>query len=99
AGCGGRPCVQPTYSFTSSDATIGDFVVPSGPGSRYPLLSSGGQTSHSATSGLFCAFNTGTTTVTVSTGLLSYSLPVTVGAGGGGAPPGARCTPRAGPGP
>ena len=35
---------------------------------------------------MFCAYNSGSTTVTVTTGLLSYSLPVTVQPGGVGAP-------------
>jgi hypothetical protein len=84
--CGTRPCVLPSYSFTSSDPTIGDFVQPSAPGSRFPRLDSKGQTTRSASSGLFCAFNTGTTTVSVTTGLVTYSLPVTVGEGGFGPP-------------
>jgi hypothetical protein len=76
AGCGSRPCVQPTYTFRSSDPTIGDFVTPSGPGSRFPQLDASGKPIPSATSGLFCAYNTGTTTISVTTGLLSYSVPV-----------------------
>lgn len=84
--CGGRPCIQPAYTFRSSDPTIGDFVVPSAAGSRFPQLSSDGKTTPSATSGLFCAFNTGSTNVTVTAGLLSYTVPVTVQDGGFGPP-------------
>src|SRR5262249_40010944 len=75
---GSQPCVQPTYTFTSSDPTIGTFVLPSGPGSRFPKLDSGGHPTPSATSGLFCAFNSGKTTVTVTVGLLTASTDVTV---------------------
>ncbi len=86
-GCsGGRPCVQPSYKFTSSEPAVGDFVVPSGAGSSFPALESKGHPIHSSTSGLFCAYNSGSTTVTISAGLLSYSLPVTVQPGGFGAP-------------
>jgi hypothetical protein len=83
-GCGS--CVPPSYSFTSSDPTIGDFVVPSGSGSPVPKLDTGGHPIHSSASGLFCAYNSGSTTVTITAGLLSYSLPVTVQPGGFGAP-------------
>ena len=72
--CGSRPCIQPTYRFTSSDPTIGAFVQPSGPGSPFPALNASGQPTDSSTSGLFCAFNTGTTTVSVTTGLLTSRL-------------------------
>jgi hypothetical protein len=82
----GVTCIQPDYSFTSSDPTIGDFVQPSGPGSRIPRTSSKGRTTASAASGLFCAFNSGTTTVSVTVGLLTASLPVTVRPGGFGRP-------------
>jgi hypothetical protein len=84
-GCGAT-CVPPTYRFTSSDPTIGDFVVPSGSGSRVPLLDVNGKTTASRTSGLFCGFNGGTTTISVTAGLLTYSLPVTVEPGGFGPP-------------
>jgi hypothetical protein len=79
------PCVPPSYSFTSSDPTVGQFVEASGPGSRLPRLEQG-HPIPSSTSGLFCAYNAGTTTVSVTAGLLSYSLPVTVAPGGFGYP-------------
>jgi photosystem II stability/assembly factor-like uncharacterized protein len=84
--CGARPCVQPSYTFTSSDPTIGAFVEPSGPGSPLPKLGAGGHPVPSSTSNLFCAYNAGTTIVSITTGLLSYSLPVTVKPGGFGSP-------------
>lgn len=94
--CGARPCVAPSYAFHSSDPTIGEFVVPSGPGSPLPKLSSSGNPIPSSTSGLFCAYNSGTTTISVTAGLLSYSLPVTVEPGGFGAPCGTVHPPGAG---
>jgi photosystem II stability/assembly factor-like uncharacterized protein len=84
--CGGDPCVQPSYAFRSSDPTIGDFVLPNAPGSQFPKLDAGGHPIGSSDSGLFCAYNSGSTTVSITAGLLSYSLPVTVKAGGFGAP-------------
>jgi hypothetical protein len=79
-------CIRPSYTFTSSDPVVGNFVVASGPGSPYPKLTADGKTTASSQSGLFCAFNSGTTTVTVTAGLMSASLPVTVNAGGFGPP-------------
>jgi photosystem II stability/assembly factor-like uncharacterized protein/murein DD-endopeptidase MepM/ murein hydrolase activator NlpD len=84
--CGTRPCVAPSYAFQSSDPTIGSFVVPSGPGSPLPKLGSTGHPIPSSSSGLFCAYNSGTTTISVTAGLLDYSLPVTVKPGGFGSP-------------
>jgi hypothetical protein len=81
-----RPCVQPSYAFTSSEPTIGDFVEPSAPGSPFPKLNSSGHPITSHTSGLFCAYNSGTTTVSITAGLLSYSQVVTVQPGGFGSP-------------
>ena len=63
--CGTRPCVQPSYAFTSSDPTIGDFVEPSGPGSPLPKLDANGHPIASSTSNLFCAYNAGTTVVSI----------------------------------
>jgi hypothetical protein len=84
SSCG--ECVSASYAFTSSDPTIGNFVEASGPGSPYPKLDGHGHPIPSAASGLFCAYNAGTTTVSITAGLLSYSLPVTVQPGGFGAP-------------
>ena len=79
-------CVPPSYAFTSSDPTIGDFVEASGPGSPLPKLDASGHPIRSSASGLFCAYNSGSTTITITAGLLSYSLPVTVQPGGFGSP-------------
>jgi hypothetical protein len=84
SSCSG--CITPSYSFTSSNPVVGNFVAASGAGSSYPTLTAGGETTPSAKSGLFCAFNAGTTTVTVTAGLMSASLPVTVTAGDIGPP-------------
>jgi hypothetical protein len=79
-------CIGPSYAFTSSDPVVGDFVVPSGPDSPFPKLDAHGKVTRSSTSGLFCAFNSGTTTVSVTSGMWTSSLPVTVRAGGFGPP-------------
>ncbi|HEY6888833.1 MAG TPA: hypothetical protein VI300_13665, partial [Solirubrobacter sp.] len=79
-------CVLPDYTFTSSDPTIGDFVLPSGLGSRLPELDNAGRPIAARSSGLFCAYNSGTTTVSVTVGSRRASLPVTVLAGGFGRP-------------
>jgi len=84
--CGTRPCVPPSYAFTSSEPTIGEFVEPSGPGSPLPKLNASKHPIPSSTSGLFCAYNSGSTTITVTAGLLSYSQVVTVQPGGFGSP-------------
>jgi photosystem II stability/assembly factor-like uncharacterized protein len=94
--CGKTPCVQPSYAFTSSEPTIGDFVEPSGPDSPLPKLDASGHPIPSSTSGLFCAYNAGTTTVSITAGLLSYSLPVTVQSGGFGSPCGTVYRPGVG---
>jgi hypothetical protein len=82
----GATCPPLSYSFTSSDPVVGNFVAPSSAGSNYPKLTAAGLTTPSSSSGLFCAFNQGTTTVTVTVGLMSTSLPVTVKPGGFGPP-------------
>jgi hypothetical protein len=79
-------CVSPSYSFTSSNTGVGNFVAPSGPGSPYPKLDSSGKPIPSSSSGLFCAFNAGQTTVSVTSGLLTDSLTVTVEPGQIGQP-------------
>jgi hypothetical protein len=78
--------VSPSYAFKSADPTIGDFVVPTGLGSPVPKLDATGHPIHSSSSGLFCGYNSGSTTVSITAGLLTYSLPVTVQAGGFGPP-------------
>jgi hypothetical protein len=94
--CGG--CVAPSYVFASSNPAIGDFVVPSGTGSSFPFIDPvTGHPDRSSTSGLFCAFNSGTTVISLTVGLLTYQLPVTVTAGGSGPPCGTVPNPNAPP--
>lgn len=83
AQCQGARCasaVFPEYSFSSSRPDIADFVAvdPGSPNPRQVLLNEKDEPIADASSGLLCAFNSGTTTVTVSTGGLSYSEKVTV---------------------
>jgi hypothetical protein len=83
--CHGSRCatgVFPEYTFTSSESDIADFVEqdPASPNPRNVLLINGHPVL-SNTSGLLCPFNAGTTTVTVTSGGLSYSEKVTVLAG------------------
>jgi hypothetical protein len=84
--CKGSGCahfVSPSYSFTSSDPEIGNFVErePNSTNPRAVLQGADGKPIPDSSSGLFCAFNAGTTTVTVTTGGLSYSEQVTVQGG------------------
>jgi hypothetical protein len=83
--CQGAGCATslfPEYTFSSSEPDIADFVS-SDPASLNPrnVLLVKGKPVLDSHSGLLCAFNAGTTTVTVSTGGLSYSQKVTVLAG------------------
>jgi hypothetical protein len=80
--CLGTNCSQfiaPAYAFTSSNPEVGQFVEqnPTSTNPRAALQVNGKPVTDPA-SGLFCAFNAGTTTVTLSTGGLSYSEQVTV---------------------
>ncbi|MBA3300556.1 MAG: hypothetical protein H0T15_01695, partial [Thermoleophilaceae bacterium] len=78
SGCGSR--INPDYDFTSSNPSIGDFVKqdPNSRNLRKPLQDRSGRVISDASSGLFCAFNPGTTTVSVRVGALAYSQVVTV---------------------
>lgn len=83
--CVGARCstgVFPEYSFVSSDPDIADFVAPD-PASTNPrnVLLVNSKPVLDPQSGLLCAFNAGTTTVTVSAGGYSYAQKVTVLAG------------------
>jgi hypothetical protein len=81
-GCAGR--IDPEVRFTSSDPDIADFVRldPRSTNPRKPYVDPGtDKPVPDATSGLLCAFNRGTTTVTVEAGGLAYSTQVTVRAG------------------
>ncbi|MGV1048311.1 MAG: hypothetical protein ACOYD4_07295 [Solirubrobacterales bacterium] len=80
--CQGSKCATgllPEYTFTSSQPDIADFVAPD-PASNNPrnVLLVRKKPLLDPHSGLLCAFNAGTTTVTVATGGLSYSQKVTV---------------------
>jgi hypothetical protein len=84
--CHGSGCghfIAPAYSFSSSRPDIGNFVEedPNNPNPRAVLQGSDGKPIPDSHSGLFCAFNAGTTTVTIQAGGLSYSEPVTIQAG------------------
>jgi hypothetical protein len=86
ANCRGTECANgllPEYEFTSSNPQVGEFVKPNlASGNQKAVeLGSNGKPIAESKSGLFCAFNPGTTIVTLRTGGLSYSLPVTVQAG------------------
>jgi hypothetical protein len=72
--------IEPEYTFTSSDPEVADFVEqdPNSTNLRKPLQDSSGHVIPDPHSGILCAFNAGTTTVTVSAGGLSYSTSVTV---------------------
>jgi hypothetical protein len=92
--CVGSACAVglfPEYTLTSSDKEVGAFVkrnTAAANGAIVPLQNAHGepindepqpgQPLSEAESGLFCAFNAGTTIVTISAGGLAASLPVTV---------------------
>ncbi|MBA3809788.1 MAG: hypothetical protein H0X28_15555, partial [Solirubrobacterales bacterium] len=85
AECVGAVCASglfPSYTFSSSRPDIGNFVKQNLALSRTAVeLNSEGEAIADPTSPLLCAFNAGTTIVTISAGGLSASLPVTVQAG------------------
>jgi hypothetical protein len=72
--------IEPEYTFTSSETEIANFVEqdPNSTNLRKPLQDSSGHVIPDPHSAILCAFNPGTTTVTVSAGGLSYSTQVTV---------------------
>ena len=86
ATCLGADCGQfiaPAYTFSSSHPDIGNFVEPD-PNSTNPravLQGAGGKPVPDSHSGVFCAFNSGTTTVSIRTGGLTYSEQITIQAG------------------
>ncbi len=76
----------PEYTFTSSEPKVGGFVKQDlAAGKETVLLNAKGEPEREpeagSKSGLFCAYNPGTTTVKINAGGLSASLPVTVEAG------------------
>ncbi len=80
-GCGAF--IAPEYTFRSSNPEIGNFVKPE-PASLNPravLQGPDGKPIADEHSGLFCAYNPGETTVSITTGGLTYSEQVTVQAG------------------
>ena len=88
--CIGSKCsqfIQPSYTFTSSNKDFGDFVEPepNSPNPRAVLEGPNGKpvssSSSGSHSGLFCAYNAGTTTVSITTGGLTYSEQVTIQGG------------------
>ena len=81
ANCVGSRCaggIAPEYTFSSSREDIGDFVAPNLPtgNPRAVLPNAEGNPTHDPKSGLFCAYNAGTTVVTISAGGLSAMGPV-----------------------
>jgi hypothetical protein len=89
AGCG--EALLPEYTFTSSDKEIGAFVKHNATAANNPeavLQNAAGEPINDEPqrpgevmreqSGLFCAYNAGTTIVTIEAGGLKSSLPVTV---------------------
>ncbi len=84
--CLGSQCsrgIEPEYTFTSSRPEVGDFVARNlqSADPRAVKLASNGKPIPDSHSGVFCAYNAGTTMVTLSTGGRAFSLPVTVQAG------------------
>jgi hypothetical protein len=83
AECQGRTCanaIYPEYRFSSSNPDIADFVRadPNSSDPRRVLTGADGEAIPDPSSGLLCAFNAGTTTVSLEAGGLVYSVPVTV---------------------
>ncbi len=87
SNCIGSACasaIPVEYEFSSSNPDIGEFVEPnlaSPEPQTTVLLGSNEKPIADSKSGLFCAYNAGTTVVTISAGGLSSSLTVTVQAG------------------
>ena len=90
AGCSAR--IAPEYQFTSSDDDIADFVRqdPNSTNLRKPFIDGNDKVVTDSRSGLLCAFNAGTTTVTVRSGGFSFSERVTVQSGSVQRPCGTR---------
>jgi hypothetical protein len=84
--CQGPSCayeVPIDYTFSSSNPDIGNFVAhdPTSSNPRQVLLGENKLPINDSHSGLFCAFNEGTTVISITTGGLTYSEPVTVQGG------------------
>lgn len=81
-GCPGR--IEPEVRFTSSDPDIANFVRtdPKSTNPRKPFVDAAtDKPVADAASGLLCAFNAGTTTISVAAGGLTYSTTLTVRGG------------------
>ena len=81
--CRGTGCgtgIFPEYRFSSSRPDVANFVAveKSSANPRSVLLAANGKPTADPTSGLLCAFNAGTTTVTLEAGGFAYSTVVTV---------------------
>jgi hypothetical protein len=90
-GCSAR--IAPEYEFLSSDPDIADFVRqdPNSTNLRKPLLDPAtDKVVSDSSSGLLCAFNAGTTTVTIRAGGFSFSQAVRVQSGSVQRPCGTR---------
>ena len=84
--CIGADCAQfiePAYTFSSSEPDKGNFVQqePNSLNPRAVLEGPDGKPIPDPHSGLFCAFNPGKPTVSITTGGLTYSMQVTIQAG------------------
>lgn len=88
--CAGR--IDPEFTFTSSRPDVADFVARDVRTSdeRVPAKGPDGRPMSDPTSALLCAFNAGTTTITIRTGGLAYSQQLTVQGGAVGQPCGTR---------
>jgi hypothetical protein len=83
--CVGAACatgLEPEYTFSSSNKEIGEFVKPNlASAEQNAILLENEKPIPDPKSGLFCAYNPGTTVVTITAGGRSASLSVTVQAG------------------
>ncbi|MFY9489011.1 MAG: hypothetical protein WAP35_10005 [Solirubrobacterales bacterium] len=72
--------IEPEYEFRSEHPDIADFVAvdPQSNNLRKPLLTATGKTISDGRSGLLCAYNAGTTTVSVTSGGFTYARQITV---------------------
>jgi hypothetical protein len=84
--------IAPEFTFSSADPDLGDFVAhdPSSSNPRAVLLDSTGHPIADPGSGLFCAFNAGSTSVTIAAGGFSYSQQLTIQPGAVQRPCGTR---------
>ncbi len=84
--------IDPEFTFTSSRPDVADFVARDVRTSdeRVPAKGPDGRPMSDPTSALLCAFNAGTTTITIRAGGLAYSQQLTVQGGAVGQPCGTR---------